>query len=305
MAVETPTIAQHDDNLPRKATKPEGFSLIELLVAISILSMLMAILVPALGKARGRARALLGMSNQAQIVGAVNCYANEHDERYPESTATLGEGDAWGWQEPTMLTGYFKRSPGCHRSVGAYLVGYLDEARVAFCPSAPKDYKYLQDSWNAGDDWDNPDTRPVPDPVFGTYCFYWNYVGYLEEQRDMFVGPKGPAGGGAQSSVLVSDYFGYGHWRSPHSFGSCEMLPRGGITDGTDVSSAYWSQPDSGAGLESLAVELHAAYLDGHVAKYRPSDVVPMRVSLSSDGGTPYPVGVGPGVFYLPRDGLQ
>ena len=83
------------------------------------------------------------------------------------------------------------------------------------------------------------------------------------------------------------------------------MLPRGGITDGTDVSSAYWSQSDSGAGLESLAVELHAGYFDGHVARYSPSDVVPMRVSLSSDGGTPYPVGVGPGVFYLPRDGLQ
>jgi len=307
LAVEGSIIAQHGYKFGRNDEMPAGFTLLELLVVISILSILMAILVPVLGKARRQARSLLGMSNQRQIVGAVNCYANEHDDKYPKSTAMIGQDKSFfGWQEPTMLIGYYDLSPGESRSMGAYLRGYIDDATITFCPNAPKKYKYLQDAWDAGDDWVNPDTGPDPDPMFGTYCFYWNYVGYLDESGALFRGPTGPGGGG-QSDLLVSDYFGYDHWRSRHSFGSCEPLQGGQITDGTDASSAYWSRHDSGGlvDLENLSLELHAGYLDGHVERYSPFDVVPMRVSLSSDGSVPYPVGVGPGVFYLPWDGVE
>lgn len=304
--MEGSIIARNGCKFVGGASRPAGFTLLELLVVMSILSMLMAILVPVLGKARRKARALLGMSNQGQIVGAVNCYAFDHDDRYPASTAKLGDDEHWVWQEPTRFMGYQEKSPGGHRSIGAYLEGYIDDASIAFCPSAPKN-KYFEEAWDAGDDWETLDSGPGPDPFSGTYCFYWNYIGYLDKYGVVFRGPSGPAGGTGQGSVLVSDYFGYDHWRSRHCFGSCEPLQGGQITEGTPESSAYWSRHDSGAmgEPESLVVELHAGYFDGHVSKYNSSDVVPMRVFINSDLNIPYPVGVGPGVFYLPRDGVE
>jgi hypothetical protein len=57
--------------------------------------------------------------------------------------------------------------------------------------------------------------------------------------------------------------------------------------------------------LNTIEVQLHAGYTDGHVGSFKPSEVVPMRVSLTSDGSKPYPEGVGPGIFYLPTTGLK
>ena len=290
-----------------KSSGKAGFTLVELLVVISIIALLTGILLPALSRAKGRARTVLGMNNQRQIIGAVGYYALDNDETYPESVATLGFGDYWNWQEPTMLVGYLKRSPGLHRSNGAYLGVYIRDGSIMYCPNAPKQYKYLQEAWESGDDWDNPETPPVPDPLIGTYCFYWNYVGCLGGEAGLFRGPRGPSGGGGQSTLLVSDYFGYDHWRSPRCVGSCEKFGGAGVTEGTSVSSAYWSARASGgaAALDSLRVALHAGYADGHVGGYGPAEVVPMKVSLSSDGRVPYPDGVGPGVFYLPREAVR
>ena len=50
-----------------------------------------------------------------------------------------------------MLTGYRARSPRMHRSMSAYLRGYIEDADTMYCPGAPKKYRYLQDSWDAGD----------------------------------------------------------------------------------------------------------------------------------------------------------
>ena len=82
-----------------------GFTLIELLVVISIISLLMAILVPALGKVRHQARSLKGMNNQKQITSALNLFASDNNERYPESVATVGVDRNWNWSDPTKLIG--------------------------------------------------------------------------------------------------------------------------------------------------------------------------------------------------------
>ena len=274
-----------------------------MLVVISIISALMAIVVPSLNLARRQARALVGMQRQREIGTALNLFAMDNRDRYPDSVATVGFDDGFKWSDPTKMTGDQKRSPQLHRSMSAYLKPYVPDAKVMFCPSAPQEYKHLQALWEAGDDWDNPDTDVSSDPFGGAYCFYWNYVGYLTETDTVFRGPTGPASMGRHSKLLMTDYFGYDHWRSPGAFGSCEKLKGAAVVPETQLLSSYWAI----AGDPSIAmpkVKLSAVYTDGHVERYKSSDTVPMKVSFTPEGAPPYPDGGG-GIFFLPRDAVQ
>ena len=281
----------------------QGFTLIELLVVISIISLIMGITLPVFSRVRRQARTMLSMSNQRQIISTMNLFASENNDRYPESVATIGFGDTWNWSDSTRLTGNRRRSPQVHRAMSEYLRRYIPDASIMFCPNAPQKYEYLQQAWDAGDNWDNPKTAFPADPAGGSYCFYWNYRGFLGRRRVVFRGPQGPASSRRYSKLLVSDYFGYDHWRNPGSFGSCEPFDGAGITPETWLLSSYWSRRSDAE--DSPEIKLKAGYTDGHVETYSSSDVVPMKVSITADGTVPYPDGVGPGVFFLPRNALH
>ena len=287
-----------------KRKSHKGFTLIELLVVMAVVSVLFGILLPALSKVRHQARAIVGRNNQRQIVCGVNLFAMDNDSCYPESVATIGDQLYWNWQEPMMITGYRARSPRLHRSMSAYLRTYIEDAGTMYCPNAPQKYQYFQDAWTDGDEWDHPETPPMEDPLSGTYCFYWNYTGYLEDRPYLFKGPRNSAGGRGQSKLLVSDYFGYGHYRSPNSYGSCEKFGGASITEGTMLSSAYWFGK-AGAGSTVPEIKLSAGYSDGHVEDYSASDVLTMKVIWKPEIGEPYPDDIGPGCFYLPRNALH
>lgn len=288
-----------------KARGHNGLTLIELLVVISITSLLMGILIPTLTTVRKRAKAIIGMHNQRQIINALTLFAADNDEQYPESVATIGFGDNWHWQDPRMVIGYRKRTPSTHRAISEYLRSYISDADSIVCPLAPHKNKYLQQAWQAGNDWDNPDTPPIPDPFFGSYCFYWNYVGYLGDDKSPFKGPRTPAASGrTESKLLISCYVGFNNWRSPMAIGSCEKLPGSIIIPETFVASNYWAfevtDPDT-----KPKIKFRAGYTDGHVESYLSSDTVPMEVSITPDGSTPYPDDVGPGTFFLPANAVK
>jgi len=276
-----------------------GFTLVELLVVIAIISLLMGILVPALSTARRQARSVLGVGDQHQIVKALLCYAVDHDGLFPDSVATVGFGDHWNWHEPTTLTGIRKRSPRVYRSMSAYLRSYISDASVMSCRNAPREHEFLDEAWAAGEDWGIG-------PLTGTYCFYWNYTGHLGGGRRLFKGPSGTPGGAGESTLLMSCYFGYDHWRSREVYSSCERFRNAGVTEETPFASAYyWSGPGAEVKLSELTIKLHAGYSDGHVQEYSASDVVPMQVIMNRETGSPYPPGVGPGVFFLPSQAVR
>ena len=65
--------------------KTEGFTLVELLVVISVIALLMAILVPLLQAAREKARRVACASGLRQIGLGLITYASHYNDRIPRS----------------------------------------------------------------------------------------------------------------------------------------------------------------------------------------------------------------------------
>ena len=72
----------------KKCTK--GFTLIELLVVIAIIALLLAILMPALSRAKKQAQATRCLANLKQIGVAMHLYANDYDYKLPRAELRPG-----------------------------------------------------------------------------------------------------------------------------------------------------------------------------------------------------------------------
>ena len=85
-----------------------AFTLIELLVCIGILSLLAALLLPALARARGKAQTILCANNQRQVALACLLYAGDFDDALPynlgeaETRRTVAEGTFLNWVNNVM-----------------------------------------------------------------------------------------------------------------------------------------------------------------------------------------------------------
>jgi type II secretory pathway pseudopilin PulG len=285
-----------------------GFTLVELLVVIGVLTLLLGMMLPALSQARRAARGVVGGHRQRQVVLAVNLYATDHQGWYPESVATAAMlGRTWRWQEPRMMKACQPRAAGYCCSMAGYLRPYLPDPIVVSCPSSPAKYPYLKDFWRAGEQWDNPNTSFTDDSVLGSYCFYWSYVGHLSEQQRAFLGPQTDADPHGYSRLLISDYFGFNHWRSPDAFGSCERFPGAEVTSETYEAVAHWAYDPPGWPHRARAhLKLQAGFTDGHVGTYRPGQTAILEVSETLDGATPAlsGFGLGAGQFYIPQNAV-
>jgi prepilin-type N-terminal cleavage/methylation domain-containing protein/prepilin-type processing-associated H-X9-DG protein len=113
----------------RTVGRRSGFTLIELMVVVAIISLLAAMLLPALSRAKSKASRLACMSGVRQLNLALNMYADDSEDQYP-----MRAEREFSW--------VYKLEP--------YYIDY----KVLRCPmdhwSDPYDYSYLINGFN---DW--------------------------------------------------------------------------------------------------------------------------------------------------------
>jgi general secretion pathway protein G len=178
-----------------------GFTLVELLVVVAILSLLAALLFPVFLTARGKAREVGCLSNLRQIGLSIAMYAEDHDGLYPFAVDPADKYTPQIWADSGEFDDLVPYLP------------YIDLLHVVLQPYAksPQIFRCPADTGFDVEDFTGipidpngtpPNARPSSYQKFGTSYYYRTEIAFRRAGHATFQRPS-------ELNVLFD---GAGHW---------------------------------------------------------------------------------------------
>jgi len=130
-------------------TKNATFTIVELLVVITIIAMLASLLLPALKNAKTCSTQIACLNNQKQILLCHNSYSDDYNDWYVPWTFQAGGGGKWAWGLHNLgyikinssdIIGIYMRASGIFRCPGEKFRGNLTSEEFAANPAGGDDH---------------------------------------------------------------------------------------------------------------------------------------------------------------------
>ncbi len=198
--------------------KRRGFTLVELLVVISIIALLVAVLFPVFATARGKARQAACLSNLRQIGLAMAVYAQDNDDFFPYAADPSDQHTVPNIWQGNPHYAEVQALP----SLPDVLAPYLRAPAVWHCPS--DDGYDLLDMNSVGAPAFALAARPTAYAAFGTSYLYRTEAAILHLRYGTLIGYDSSGGthGASDINILMD---GNGSWHGgPDAQGRYNVL---------------------------------------------------------------------------------
>ncbi len=251
-----------------------GFTLIELLVVIAIIALLMAVIMPALSKAKVQAQKVICSNHQKQIGLSLLLYADENN-----SSLALNYHASWLWDVSYATTDY--------------VMGTGGDRRTFYCPLDKTKQPEMMNFWRFTEGADPDDSEgTLPDEPKGD-ARHNNYrvTGYFWLLDR--------AASGSLPMVGQPEFEWTKKLTDINNTSAKELITDAILSDGQDLQTATFTEVKGGSftmwgiydrsnhiNRSMLPVDSNILFADGHVSRRRFND---MRIWVGRGGNSmPY-----------------